>query len=520
MKSKFYNFLYCCFALLVFSACKKTDDFKTRLDELPQINNQPNFAYLPAYGIGDTMTIVGRLQPQNNLKIQVGEVDAQIVETDTVSYTGGSYPTFTKEIMDIAKVIITEKMGIGANRRVKITTGGNSIDGASIEIYALAGQGSFNTPLKIVDHVTMSSNSNVFLHCINGKGDLYVFDAPSKSIQLIKKDGQIITLLTQAQLTTDQNGSFIINDFIAGGVDPKGENAWFSVQTPQGYRFCKAVLSSKVLTTLNSSNSLEAPYEGDIIYLKTIISGVFPDSKGNVYVTVGDDKKKPVAIASINDGNKQLKFIFKSRFATSGMPGNNFSNAETQYSTTQYRFSPEEGSLYVFSTRIVLIQGEVGFAPGLGIYSLINGLKSKDLVVQDEGRVVPVRFTGPFNQMRMMLNFNRDPMDTGSGFGYLPMPGQRLQFLFTQYLDGSIINKPGNFAKQYGFPKWMVLDFKHEKSYQYAPGPTDVADYTFEPYYGSVKREGLPDELLNYDEEGNLYMSANGRTAIVKTAIQ
>eukprot|EP01132_Coremiostelium_polycephalum_P021470 gene21470-25495_t len=245
--------------MVLISACKKTDDFKTKLDTLPQINNENKYAYLPAYGVGDTMTIVGRLQPKNNLKIQIGKAEASIVSVDSIPYLAGTYPSTSQQMMDRVKIIITQAMGLGRDIPVKITSGGYSINGAGIEIYALGGKGSFSESLGITDHVQLSDPNNVFLQCINGKGDLYFFDVPSKSLKHISKDGNFETLMTQRQLTGNQ---FSLQSFVAGGLNPQNTKAWYSVKTATGDAFVEADLQSKTIKVLNQSIGLKAPFEG------------------------------------------------------------------------------------------------------------------------------------------------------------------------------------------------------------------------------------------------------------------
>src|ERR1700744_3701377 len=83
-KRPFTFFLAFSFLLAAFNGCKKADRFYDKLTNLPQIDYSQNYVYKPAYVVGDTMVIYGRLQPQNNLQITIGSTTAQIVNTTQV----------------------------------------------------------------------------------------------------------------------------------------------------------------------------------------------------------------------------------------------------------------------------------------------------------------------------------------------------------------------------------------------------------------------------------------------------
>jgi hypothetical protein len=507
--------------MVLISACKKTDDFKTKLDALPQINNENKYAYLPAYGVGDTMTIVGRLQPKNNLKIQIGKAEASIVSVDSIPYLAGTYPSTSQQMMDRVKIIITQAMGLGRDIPVKITSGGYSINGAGIEIYALGGKGSFSESLGITDHVQLSDPNNVFLQCINGKGDLYFFDVPSKSLKHISKDGNFETLMTQRQLTGNQ---FSLQAFVAGGLNPQSTKAWYSVKTATGDAFVEADLQSKTIKVLNQSNGLKAPFEGLIGQVNLAVTAVYPDSKGNVFLGIAGEvpvQHTPVeigAVAKYSSSDGSLAYLFKTFAALPGMNGvyiegpNRFASG--------LRILPDESTLYVLSTESVRVLGNITSVPSFLVFDLESRLMIKKFNLLPEGpSILPKRYTGPFSNLRI----NLDVGSTDGGFGYLPLPGQRLQFLLYQFLDGALATGQGgvDISALVGGPKWMVLDFQAERTYQYAPGPADITGYRFEPYYQYGKpASAFKDQLLNYDEQGQVYMTANGKRRIVKTVLK
>jgi hypothetical protein len=98
------------------------------------------------------------------------------------------------------------------------------------------------------------------------------------------------------------------------------------------------------------------------------------------------------------------------------------------------------------------------------------------------------------------------------------MPGKKLQIMQYQFY-GPYGSDPVEAAK-HGFPKWTTLSFTEQRIYAYAPGRCNVGNYTFGPYnrFNGPSIDNT-DQLLNYDEEGNLYMTANGKTVLVKTQI-
>ncbi len=500
---------------VLFNSCKKADNFNAQLNDLPQISNEVQYQYRAAYGVGDTLTITGLLHPEKQLKVTVGGIEAPVVKTAQVKYvlTTGS----ESGLLDQVSVIITEAMGIGASRTVSVSSGGNVIDGASIEIFALGGEGSFASPLKMTAHYMPDTRQNVYLNCINGRGDIYYFGFADNALYHIKKDGSRDILLKAAELQIDQNGPFTLSTFIAGGVNPQGTQAWISVQSPTGTRFCQVDLAAKKVTTLSQASVIRAPYEGDIATLNTTISGVYPDSKGNVYVLVGPVVNTPEytaqAIAKFTVADRSLKYIFKTVRAAADMPGTGFGLTQENQGIS-VRFYPEEASMYLFSNRTVSTGGQAINVTGITAYNLNSGVKTGEFAPNNVNFQY-ARSLGPFNAVRIAFDFgltNNFQPQAGVNFGFLPMPGNRLQFLLYQVAPRTTSNEAVS-----GFPKWEVIDFKNQRLYQYAPGTCDLGNYTFGPISGGSSRI---DQILNYDQEGHLYTTANGKTAIVKTAIQ
>ena len=165
------------------------------------------------------------------------------------------------------------------------------------------------------------------------------------------------------------------------------------------------------------------------------------------------------------------------------------------------RFSPDENLMYA----------EKQTLDGRGaieVYDLHARIKLYELQPNGSGSKLSV--IAPFSTLpAFILGTFSDP---NPSFGFLPMPAKRLQVLFYQTLDGGFINQPGDVSKQFGFPKWIVLDFDAKRTYAYAPG-------RFDQNNGAYKFL-VNDALLNYDEEGNLYATSNGKAFLIKTQQQ
>jgi hypothetical protein len=498
--------------LLSLAACNKAENFKTQLDRLPQINNEPNNQYLPAYGIGDTLKITGLLYPKNDLHIKIGGIEAPVVRQEQVSYASGINAQIA--LLDRLSVIITREMGVGQGRPVTVISSGNTAQGADIEIYEPGGSGSFTKPLQLVSHYTPESRQNVYLHCINGKGTLFYYGFTDKGLYRLKKDGSRETLLTATQLQTDQSGNYSVTNLLAGGVNPQESKLWVSLQTTTDFRFCEIDLATRKVTTLNKSNAIQAPYEGNIGALNIIVTGVYPDSRGNVFLLIGTQATNPefnaMAVARFSIADQSVKYLFKTRKGSADMPGSTF-NSDLEYSGIYLRFYPEEATMYLFVNRSKTFAAQVDLVPGISVYNLNTTLRIADFAPTNFQGIYN-RYLGPFSTILMRFSFagNYQPQ-TGTNFGFMPLPGQRLQFML--YAQKKDIN--GQLLTD--FPKWEVVDFNASRLYLHAPGKVSMNGFVFGP---DLER-GLTgnDELLNYDEDGHLYMTANQRTAIIKTAL-
>jgi hypothetical protein len=514
-----YHSWFAAFGLLLLSVagCHKSDHFYTELKTLLQIDQRTGFAYKAAYITGDTMVITGLLKPINSLQITIGGVTAGIVGTDSVKYqyAGGNGPygidyTYVNQV----KIVITQAME-GKNREVKLSNNGTSISGPAVDVFSFGGPGSFQDSLQLVTIKTFADSKNSFLYNNNGKGDLYYYAAGSGELHHIGKDGSEAVVF-DLNILNDQFGNYTISSFITGGVNPQGSIAYFSVIAGDGsYKLLRLDLTSKQLTTLNQSTEINAPFEGKIDQVKMIINGIYPDSKGNVYLGISSNSegKTPNAIALYTENSGQLVYLFRmidyALFpAIPGMPGIGLQLSSTNKHLQGIRISPEENLLYALTFDNGIGQG------GISLYDLSARVKLDQFqpnlpASADNG----LDILGAFSSLR--ISWSTDP---DRCFGFLPMPGKRLQTMQYQFY-GPYGADPATTA-QYGLPKWTVVDFTEQRIYASAPGRCRVGNFAFGPY----NRFGGPsvsatDQLLNYDEAGHLYMTANGKTVLVKTQV-
>ncbi len=482
--------------LLLLAGCYKAENFHAQLSTLPQVDNGLKYAYENSYTVGDTMTITGVFNPKNNLQIKIGDYIARIVASDTFSQKyHDSFQDTSLLRMDRVKILINDSMGSGKNIPVSITSGGFTTFGHAVTIYSTKGKGGVDKPLKITDYIAEFDFQNLMLKCPNGKGDLYYIDASTGNLVHIKKGGAVETLLTASQITGGQTS---ITSYIAGTVNPQGTRAWISVQTPSGFSIIEANLASKAATILNSTpkdSIAKQPYTGQIDRVNIKSTLMYADSAGNVYMAVKGNSYNDegmVALARYNSNDKTLSYQFRGQYVPADIPG---TIAPALGNIGYIRIQPDEQALYVF-------QGSQIYVYDLLLRSLIKKVQIR----QEQYGVLPKNYYGDLESIKLPV------YDLASAsevcFGWLPMKHYRLSFLLYQYIGGS---DWGNYNGQVGGPKWMLFDFMESRSYQYSPDRADIASYSFSR--GSI----FKDELLNSDEEGNLYSTANGRRKIVKT---
>lgn len=475
------------------ASCAKTRDFYSELKSLPQVDMSPGNAYRLSYVVNDTMTVVGKLQPQNDLKISIGGVDATLFNIQTV-------PSETEEKdnhRDQVSLILTPAMA-GQNQQVKITTGGIVGYGPSVNVLSYTGEGSFNTALSSEKIATISSQC-YFLYCINGKGDIYYYDARDQKLKHLDKAGNLNTV---TDFSTGLPDGAAISSFLAGGVDPQGRYLYLSLQVGDTYRFYKLNIQTQVLTLMNQSDGLHAPYEGPLNASSIIVSGIYPDSKGNMYLAMGQGSGQvpnnlPLGLALYNASTGTLKYIYKNFNQNYGdprvadMPG---ASVNTSFSPAAFRISPDENLMYV-------ITGTSGSSDmKIELLDLVSKVLLQTVTPKNNGAALTqYAVVAPFATLG--ISIGQGTVQSEIAYGFMPMPNRRLQtLLYQSYMQSAV----------YGFPKWIVFDFTNERTYAYAMGRFQLGpsnEYSLRQI----------DELLNYDETGNLYTTANGKSYIIKT---
>ncbi len=480
-----------CLVLAMFS-CKKADKFYETLQALPQIMNTPGFAYKTTYIVGDTLIITGKLQPQaEDFVVTVGGVAGKVAKVSSVSISGTP--------RDQVFVLISTEMA-GKAREVKITSGGNNTLGANIDVYSEGGEGSFAAILSNRNVATFVDDKNIFLHCVNGKGDVYYFAPTGKKLYKVKKDGTQ-TLLYDLSAAI-QPGNIAIDQFVAGGVSPSGAELYFSAKTIAGeYMFVSIDLATSSLKIINRSAAITAPYEGDAANVKLVVSDIYPGENGNVYLGLGfsagrDGSYVPGAIALYKSTDNSIRYLFREfNFSKdyTGMPGVDISFSYVM----EFRINPSENLLYLMQASYL-----GGGSTSIDEYDLLSARKTKTLTSNTGSNETLYDIVNTFSGLGINLAFN----EPATAFGYLPMPGRRLQVLMYQEIGGSV-----SIANTNNFPRWLVLDFVEERTYLYAQDRFRLGSY-------ALRKVGQRnDELLNYDEDGNLYTTANGRTTLIAT---
>lgn len=471
-----YKNIFCiiCIALLI-AACDKAENYYQKLDAQPEMVLSSS-VYRLAYGIGDTLHIRGRLNPENNLIVTIGGVKADLlsVRTNGSPVSGG----------DEVVILITEEMGIGENRPVTITSGDNTIDAPAIEIYEGEANGVLSKPLKAVLHISMPFTS-LPLYCRSGNGTVYLWNTDN-TITRIQKNGTAKTIQIENSLN-DSYGPFNISKFSSGGIDPHEKYLYFSASTTDNstdnvsntiYRLCRFDLQTGTLTTLNRTllpkasgvtlpeQVSESPIETATLYSA---SELLPDSKGNLIFTSREVGRQGVFRLTTDNIVRYLGYI-GSAVGFSIDPEENLSyRGQNQYDITNQLMIYEVGKTFDF----------IGLLPLSTPY-----------------------ISGSFNLLTGNATNNST---TPSLFGRYPLSDEKLLILYYQNVSDYPHNK---YNVQY--PAWGVVDYKAKRGYRYAPKKFER---------GSYKMTNT-DLILNIDEEGMIYMTANNRTVIVKTQYQ
>lgn len=487
--------------LTLFSACNKVDDMYAELGALPQIDY--GAAYKSAYVVGDTMIITGVFNPVQNIQVEIGGQPAEVART--LNVIGGSVTVNGQTQQKMEQVLyipITAAMA-GMQKELKITNGKYSTLGAPVDIYSPGGEGSFGSALQAVQIGTLS-NQYQFLYALTGRGNAYYYDPSRLGIYRTAKDGSSNIVCDLSALNPAS--------FLAGGVDAKEKYLYFSIHTAAGEDcFYYLDLGSGRLSLLNTSVALSAPYEGSITGVHTKVTAVYPDTLGNVYLGISKypaginafvPNYVPDAIARYTPADGQVRYLYKNlRYNTTyaGMPGAAFPN-----NPVSIRLSPDENLLYAIvynsGTGVCTIQEYSLDALGM-IRSLSPSNFSASTPVAND-------LVAPFSGLHIRFGAGTD---ASQSFGFMPLPGQRLAACFYSSMYGSY---PLNAAMAKIFPRWLVFDFAHQRTYLYDGGKFLLSSGSTAHAFQNT------DQLLNYDEAGNLYMTSDAGLNLLKTSAQ
>lgn len=486
---------------ITLSACNKAENYFEKLDIQPEIRTD----YQSVYGVGDTLILEGRLNPEKNLEIHIGGMKAEISSITRFPRAAGSI-RIEGDSLDRARIVIREEMGIGTDRPVTVTSAGITIQCPAIEIIEGINNGYLPHPVQLVRHAGFSAGY-VPLFCQNGKGTVYYWNRDQR-ITRIDKDGSN-TIVLEAGALSDAHGNFTVTTFNAGGVDQQEHNLYFSAITTDGhadnngnqvYRFCRYDLQTRQLTTLNRSLypatasqriwDAFTPFEGSIVTTRLFAAdGIYPAGNGHIFIHIPQSS----TVARL-DASGELTYLF--RLGPSVPPVYNPATG-ANYSTVQIRLMLPGTTI---STRFSSIRGVL---PDENILyantaSAVSNITQIDLA----NSVQTYNFTPPyvqsFQDAVITGSFNILTYNASASLGYLPLPDARILALYYPGTDNA------------RYPAFATLSFREEAGRRYAPGTLARNGY-------NLTGNG---QMLNYDEEGMIYMTANNNTMIVKTANQ
>lgn len=496
-------------------SCNDADNYYEHLHNQPEVVTD----YKMVYSVGDTLVLKGRLNPENGLHIRIGDAEAGIISFEKITQVN-DMETFE---IDQVRIIITEAMGIGTGRQVSIVSNNITITAPAIEIVGNSDSGILDSELELTNYAALPANAKT-IYCRSGSGHVYYWEPIAKKLVKLLPDGTSQDVFLQSN-ASDSFGNLNVQEFNAGGIDPEEKYFYFSarvreipsVPNNEIYKLCRWDMQTQQFTVLNrtlyptiaSQRTLASaqPFEGQVNQVKIYkVTGIFPDSEGNVYM--------------------DLMSHFLTRLDATGSYTYHFDTANrTDHFIPAIR-DEQTGTYYGGN---VLHQMLPGVSIPLSNFTSIDAgqhllfgstvatpLLMYDLVSQSQ--VFQIRPNWYLN-----VNFEEIPYLTASfdvitgpsgisqqvpgAFGYFPMPGQKLIVLMYQDLGNTDNEHYLSLYSQYKLPALQQLDFAQRKGERYAPGK--LRQNGFIQYWD--------DEILNYDADGMLYMTANHKTAIVKT---
>lgn len=509
MNHRLHSIAVCLLLLLLYS-CKDADTFYEVLDAQPEIMAD----YQTLYMVGDTLTIRGRLNPENTLEVYIGDIKAEIFETTT------EQPINSPLVMDVAKIRITEAMGIGEDRSIRITSGNATVSGPSIEIVGDANAAVLDRPLQLVKVANLPSGA-VPLYSRNGKGNVYAWNGSSKKLfRIAAANGNTTEIFTEAQCV-DTGGAFTITEFNAGAVSPDERYFYFSAKVNEEeqdraielFKLCRFDLQNGDFTTLNrteysllrSRRTLVAaqPFEGNVNDVKIYkITALYLDTQGRVYC----DLMGRFLTQLDPDGTYSYQLNFADRIIMNTAPATEahfvplINNPATNnyYSTVQIH-QTLPGSKLNYQMSYMDLKAKKMYSKRsiggvyLGLTDMVTRIQTAEYINRGRTNGESIYATASLRSFNgglvRLASPTLDPLPSdGKLIGlYFPMSGERNTVI------GGVL---------------CEIDFTTQMATRYAPDVLRFNDFILSDF----------DHMLDIDEQGMLYMTANNRTEIVKTA--
>lgn len=495
------------------SGCDKTDEYYEKLRLEPEIYMLRG--YSEVYGVGDTLTLQGRLLAPD-LRIHIGDADAAIIDIQHERYP--SLPDFS---IQVVKLLITEAMGLGENRPVTITGAGITITGSSIVIIGDSKSGILPKPLTVAKVADYPVGYRP-VYCRSGNGNMYFIDTAAVALVRIRPDGNSTTYPFSTDALKDNDGTpFAVTRFNGYGIDSGERYLYLSLyeEAPRRtywryYRLCRYDLQSGAFTVLNktpyhiyrykNTEATTKPFEGDIQDVKMFsATGIYPGLDGEVYFDMDG------RMITHLDASGNYSYVFKNsaeigRSELMDPAPQLYDEPTDAYKPEVYLLGILPGNAIAFS-KIETLDPD---AHQLYLYSVNAArLQQYDLLTREAGNIfnnimnmngVEKPYSaGPFR----VLNYS--PTINGL-FGMMSLQKNRLLMLKFQGLYEDTYGS-------YDVPTWAIMDFEQQWGQLYAPGKFNSQ--------GHVMNDG-DDVLLNYDADGMLYMTSDGKTTILKTIYQ
>ncbi len=482
------------------SSCESADQFYEFQKGKPEVQDLSTYSYT----VGDTITFVGRLNPEQ-LKITIGGIEAKIakVEIQRSGALTGNRP------LDRVKTLITDEMGRGPGISISLLAMGQKVDLKPIEILPDQNMGLIKHKLKLTERPRRSSPLTL-IQCLSGTGTIFYWDNQQKALFKMLKDDTEIKILDESAFV-DEFGAFSIDGFIEGaGIDLKEKYLYFSANTKDKtvdpkmladiIRIVRCDLTSGKCVVLNRTvfprltefRTLETvmPFEGKMKDVKIVstFNKVIAMFDGSVYFL------NPSFITRM-EPNGDYRYLYKF---------NAFNLWDPKANKMLYAYQVLEMlpgtyfSVYDFIT--------IGIAPDEHVIYLN---RNRSIVLTDVNNKYDFQdFKAPYDRWKKPItNASFESyyeVDFHSFFGpfslRVPLPGRRLLGIF-------YLNKDGKDFED--FQVFGIFNFKTKRIDRYSPGKIDLGELTL----------WNNDLILNYDQEGMFYTSANENKKFAKTEI-